>query len=171
VNETATTENKATEDRPQVDPKDLPPLVMNREAGFACLQRVVVKLLQHAGFESMLNVLLFDWFKIVDHINKYLYSGGSSMAVNILTEVAQDYLLNLGKTMRAYIDDVFNKKMPEVNIIYNLFIFDFCIIIYFNLIMILKRKLLKKPCTRMACHPSKNLNHMFEMILNDMALN
>ncbi|RIA88033.1 hypothetical protein C1645_775983 [Glomus cerebriforme] len=90
VNEAATTENKATEGRPQIDPKDLPPLVMNRNAGFACLQRVVVKLLQHAGFES-----------------------GSSMAVNILTEVAQDYLLNLGKTMRAYLDDVFNKKTPE----------------------------------------------------------
>ncbi|PKK71409.1 hypothetical protein RhiirC2_744672 [Rhizophagus irregularis] len=90
VNEAATTENKTTEGQPQVDPKDLPPLVMNRDAGFACLQRVVVKLLQHAGFES-----------------------GSSMAVNILTEVAQDYLLNLGKTMRAYMDDVFNKKTPE----------------------------------------------------------
>ncbi|GBB87351.1 hypothetical protein RclHR1_01380013 [Rhizophagus clarus] len=90
VNETAITENKTTECRPQIDPKDLPPLVMNRDAGFACLQRVVVKLLQHAGFES-----------------------GSSMAVNILTEVAQDYLLNLGKTMRAYMDDVFNKKTPE----------------------------------------------------------
>lgn len=54
MNEAATTENKTTEDRPQVDPKDLPPLVMNRDAGFACLQRVVVKLLQHAGFESTL---------------------------------------------------------------------------------------------------------------------
>jgi GH15 family glucan-1,4-alpha-glucosidase len=49
------------------------------------------------------------------------------MAVNILTEVAQDYLLNLGKTMRAYMDDVFNKKTPEVNYY---FIFCFWLISY-----------------------------------------
>ena len=74
MNETVTTENKVDEGRPQIDPKDLPPLVINREAGFACLQRVVVKLLQHAGFESMPNVLfylLYFILKIIDHINKY----------------------------------------------------------------------------------------------------
>ncbi|CAG8440791.1 7097_t:CDS:10 [Funneliformis mosseae] len=93
VNETAPTE-KATNCRTQIDPNISPPLVMNREAGFACMQRVVLV------------------------INYYVYIfslcvGGSSMAVNILTEVAQDYLLSLGKTMRAYRDDVFNKKSPE----------------------------------------------------------
>ena len=71
MNEAVPTENKAAEGRPQVDPKDLPPLVINREAGFACLQRVVVKLLQHAGFESMPNVLFNLLYFIVDHINQY----------------------------------------------------------------------------------------------------
>ncbi|CAI2172242.1 14779_t:CDS:10 [Funneliformis geosporum] len=92
VNETAPSE-KVTNCRTQIDPNSSPPLVMNREAGFACMQRVV----------SLT-------------IDDYIFSlcvGGSSMAVNILTEVAQDYLLSLGKTMRAYRDDVFNKKSPE----------------------------------------------------------
>lgn len=56
------------------------------------------------------------------------------MAVNILTEVAQDYLLNLGKTMRAYMDDVFNKKTPEVIAI--LYILFGLLFICYNLVLI-----------------------------------
>ncbi|CAG8673949.1 2144_t:CDS:10 [Gigaspora margarita] len=75
---------------PIVDQKDLPPLILNKETGFACMQRVVSRLCQHAGFEAT-----------------------SSRALTILTEVAQDYFLNLSKTLRAYMDEYSKKMTPE----------------------------------------------------------
>ncbi|KAF0397175.1 saga complex subunit spt7 [Gigaspora margarita] len=75
---------------PIVDQKDLPPLILNKETGFACMQRVVSRLCQHAGFEAT-----------------------SNRALTILTEVAQDYFLNLSKTLRAYMDEYSKKMTPE----------------------------------------------------------
>ncbi|CAG8635112.1 2596_t:CDS:10, partial [Racocetra persica] len=85
---------KSLEDTPiinsTIDQKDLPPLILNKDTGFACMQRVVSRLCQHAGFEAT-----------------------SSRALTILTEVAQDYFLNLSKTLRAYMDDYSKKMTPE----------------------------------------------------------
>ncbi|CAG8663537.1 17574_t:CDS:10 [Cetraspora pellucida] len=81
-----------------IDQKDLPPLILNKETGFACMQRVVSRLCQHAGFEAT-----------------------SSRALTILTEVAQDYFLNLSKTLRAYMDDYSKKMTPEEMINHTLY--------------------------------------------------
>ncbi|KAG9303348.1 hypothetical protein G9A89_013674 [Geosiphon pyriformis] len=73
--------------------EDLPPLVMNNELSHACMTRVVAKLLTHAGFEA-----------------------GQSSALQVLTDVAADYFLNLGKTVRSYLDD-YDKGMTSEEII------------------------------------------------------
>lgn len=48
-------------------------------------------------------------------INSFLSIATSHTALIILTEVAQDYFLNLGKTLRTYMDDYGKKMAPEVN--------------------------------------------------------
>ncbi|CAG8686660.1 14716_t:CDS:10, partial [Dentiscutata heterogama] len=83
---------------PTIDQRDLPPLTLNKETGFACMQRVVSRLCQHAGFEAT-----------------------SSRALTILTEVAQDYFLNLSKTLRAYMDEYSKKMTPEEMINHTLY--------------------------------------------------
>ncbi|CAJ0766318.1 16998_t:CDS:2, partial [Entrophospora sp. SA101] len=74
----------------QCHPKDLPPLEMNYETSSAVMKCCVAKLLQHSGFESSMNTPL-----------------------HILTEIAGDYLMNIGRTFRKYLDDYDKKMKPE----------------------------------------------------------
>ncbi|KAG1106850.1 hypothetical protein G6F42_016588 [Rhizopus arrhizus] len=60
----------------------IPPLALNTESGHQMAQKVLSKLLTHAGFE-----------------------GAKMGALNVLTDVMTDYLTNIGKTMKAYWDD------------------------------------------------------------------
>lgn len=77
---------------PGPPPDELPPLVMNEDAGLDLLGRVVARMLAHAGFE-----------------------GAHATAANVVTEVAVDYMLNLGRSLRIYMDN-YNKGMtPEVS--------------------------------------------------------
>lgn len=55
------------------------------------LQRTLVKLLAHAGFE-----------------------GAQENALNVLTEIAMDYMLTIGKTLRVYWDDYGRQMNSEV---------------------------------------------------------
>ncbi|CAG8433299.1 13047_t:CDS:10 [Ambispora gerdemannii] len=81
-----------------VHEEDLPPLVMTKELGHASMTRVVTKLLQHAGFEA-----------------------AQSSALQVLTDVAEDYFLNLGKSIRTYLDDYTKSMTPEEIIQHSLF--------------------------------------------------
>ncbi|RUS22446.1 LOW QUALITY PROTEIN: hypothetical protein BC937DRAFT_89120 [Endogone sp. FLAS-F59071] len=79
-------------------PDELPPLVMNEDAGLDLLGRVVARMLAHAGFE-----------------------GAHATAANVVTEVAVDYMLNLGRSLRVYMDN-YNKGMtPEEIILHTLY--------------------------------------------------
>ncbi|KAL0136261.1 hypothetical protein V8B55DRAFT_1537872 [Mucor lusitanicus] len=60
----------------------IPPLALNTESGHQMAQKVLSKLLAHAGFE-----------------------GAKMGALNVLTDVMTDYLTNIGKTLRSYWDD------------------------------------------------------------------
>ncbi|CAG8582063.1 11589_t:CDS:10 [Ambispora leptoticha] len=81
-----------------VNEEDLPPLVMTKELGHESMTRVVTKLLQHAGFEA-----------------------AQSSALQVLTDVAEDYFLNLGKSIRTYLDDYTRSMTPEEIIQHSLF--------------------------------------------------
>ncbi|CAG8591540.1 4792_t:CDS:10, partial [Paraglomus occultum] len=75
----------------------LPPLIMNKYTGNALMERVVVKLLQHAGFEA-----------------------AQSSALSVLTDVAVEYMLNLGKSLRAYCDEHDKTMTPEEILLHTL---------------------------------------------------
>ncbi|RUS30725.1 hypothetical protein BC938DRAFT_479038 [Jimgerdemannia flammicorona] len=78
---------------PTQSPDELPPLVMNEDAGLDLLGRVVAKMLAHAGFE-----------------------GAQASAAHVVTEVAVDYMMNLGKSLRVYMDN-YNKGMSAEEIV------------------------------------------------------
>ncbi|KAI8139598.1 hypothetical protein BJV82DRAFT_626694 [Fennellomyces sp. T-0311] len=73
--------------------KPLPPLIIDEQSGLQLLQRTLAKLLAHAGFE-----------------------GVQENAFNVLTELAIDCLLNIGKTLRTYWDD-YGRQMSNEEII------------------------------------------------------
>ncbi|KAI8636118.1 hypothetical protein BD408DRAFT_426659 [Parasitella parasitica] len=60
----------------------IPPLTLNPESGHQMAQKVLSKLLAHAGFE-----------------------GAKIGALNVLTDVMTEYLTNIGKTLKCYWDD------------------------------------------------------------------
>ncbi|KAL1922061.1 uncharacterized protein VTP21DRAFT_10703 [Calcarisporiella thermophila] len=96
LNEASTDEKeKETDLAPLPIEKDssLPPLNMNGNTGFHLMEKVTTKLLQHAGFDS-----------------------SNASALHVLTDVAVDYMMNLGKTIRMY-SDLYNKKMSAEEII------------------------------------------------------
>ncbi|KAI9311667.1 hypothetical protein BX666DRAFT_1994349 [Dichotomocladium elegans] len=73
---------------------DAPALILSAESGFQLMERIVSKLLAHAGFE-----------------------GAQRSALGILTELAVDYMLNLGKTLRYYWDDYGHRQMTDEEIL------------------------------------------------------
>lgn len=66
------------------------PMVMNHQATDQMLQRTLSQILQHAGFES-----------------------AHGTALNVLTELMSEYLLNIGKTARKYLDQYGNIMSGE----------------------------------------------------------
>ncbi|KAF9963314.1 Transcriptional activator spt7, partial [Modicella reniformis] len=78
-----------------VPPHDgpLPPLVMNDSTGNAMLSRVVSKLLAHAGFQ-----------------------GAQASALAVMTDIAVDFFLNLGRALRGY-SDLYSKGMTAEEIL------------------------------------------------------
>ncbi|KAG0172229.1 Transcriptional activator spt7 [Apophysomyces sp. BC1034] len=81
-----------------VKPKIIPPLIINPTSGQQLLQRTLTKLLAHAGFE-----------------------GAQTGALNVLTELFMDYMLNIGKTLRCYWDDYGQQMSSEEIIIHTLY--------------------------------------------------
>jgi len=75
----------------------IPPLALNTESGHQMAQKVLSKLLTHAGFE-----------------------GAKMGALNVLTDVMTDYLTNIGKTMKAYWDDYGHDMDGDVSIHYEI---------------------------------------------------
>ncbi|KAI9496603.1 hypothetical protein BDB00DRAFT_807985 [Zychaea mexicana] len=73
--------------------KPLPPLIIDQNSGLQLLQRTLSKLLGHAGFE-----------------------GAQTSALNVLTELAIDYMLNVGRTIRSYWDD-YGRQMSNEEIL------------------------------------------------------
>ncbi|KAI9268278.1 hypothetical protein BDA99DRAFT_603761 [Phascolomyces articulosus] len=73
--------------------KQLPPLIIDQKSGLQLIQRTLSKLLGHAGFE-----------------------GAQSTALNVLTELAIDYMLNVGRTIRSYWDD-YGRQMSNEEIL------------------------------------------------------
>ncbi|KAF7724387.1 Transcriptional activator spt7 [Apophysomyces ossiformis] len=76
----------------------IPPLIINPTSGQQLLQRVLTKLLAHAGFE-----------------------GAQTGALNVLTELFMDYMLNMGKTLRCYWDDYAREMTSEEIIMHTLY--------------------------------------------------
>jgi transcriptional activator SPT7 len=70
----------------------IPPLTLNAESGHQMAQKVLSKLLAHAGFE-----------------------GAKIGALNVLTDVMTDYLTNIGKTLRCYWDDYGHEMDGDVS--------------------------------------------------------
>ncbi|CAG8604516.1 11840_t:CDS:10 [Paraglomus brasilianum] len=95
LSETAPSNSKALPQLTNIN--GLPPLIMNKGTGNALMERVVVKLLQHAGFEA-----------------------AQSSALNVLTDVAVEYMLNLGKSLRAYCDEHDKTMTPEEILLHTL---------------------------------------------------
>lgn len=70
--------------------QELVPLILNQESGQALMQRTVVKLIEHAGFE-----------------------GSQTSALAVLSDVATNYFMSLGKTLRVYWDGYCNNMTDE----------------------------------------------------------
>ncbi|KAI8980411.1 hypothetical protein BDB01DRAFT_796328 [Pilobolus umbonatus] len=76
----------------------IPPLTLDNESGHQMLQRILSKLLTHAGFE-----------------------GAKMNALNILTDITTEYITNIGKTMRSYWDDYENKMTGDEMVVHSLY--------------------------------------------------
>jgi hypothetical protein len=87
VDERATSERKGS-----VDQQELVPLILNQESGQELMQRTIVKLIEHAGFEA-----------------------SQSSALSVLSDVATNYFTSLGKTLRVYWDTYCNKMTDDVS--------------------------------------------------------
>lgn len=73
------------------DISKLPPLTLDNESGHQMSQKVLTKLLTHAGFE-----------------------GAKLGALNVLTDIMTDYITTIGKTLRTYWDDYGHKMDGDV---------------------------------------------------------
>ncbi|KAI8364636.1 uncharacterized protein BYT42DRAFT_589889 [Radiomyces spectabilis] len=67
-----------------------PPLLLNDRIGRQITQQTITKLLTHAGFE-----------------------GAQTTSLNVLTDLAVDYLSNIGRTLRWYWDNYGQTMQPE----------------------------------------------------------
>ncbi|KAJ2964384.1 hypothetical protein NQZ79_g717 [Umbelopsis isabellina] len=76
--------------RQSEEEQELVPLIINQESGQALMQRTVVKLIEHAGFE-----------------------GSQTSALAVLSDVATNYFMSLGKTLRVYWDGYCNNMTDE----------------------------------------------------------
>ncbi|KAJ1962248.1 Transcriptional activator spt7 [Dispira parvispora] len=77
---------------------DLPPLQLNRSTAYSLLSRVVTLLVTHVGFEDL-------------HV----------MAVAVITDLAVNCLMNIGKTVKLYCDKYARKMEPHEIIAHALF--------------------------------------------------
>ncbi|KAI8601118.1 hypothetical protein EDD21DRAFT_115910 [Dissophora ornata] len=76
----------------------LPPLVMNSTTGHAMLSRVASKLLAHAGFQ-----------------------GAQASALAVMTDIAVEFFLNLGRALRGYSDEYNNGMTAEEILLHTLY--------------------------------------------------
>jgi transcriptional activator SPT7 len=83
-------DKKLSEHQQPEEEQELVPLIINQEAGQALMQRTVVKLIEHAGFE-----------------------GTQTSALSVLSDVATNYFMSLGKTLRVYWDGYCNNMTDE----------------------------------------------------------
>ncbi|KAJ1660607.1 Transcriptional activator spt7 [Dispira simplex] len=79
-------------------PEDLPPLELNRSTAYSLLSRVVALLVTHVGFEDL-----------------------QVMAVAVITDLAVNCLMNIGKTVKLYCDKYARKMEPHELIAHALF--------------------------------------------------
>ncbi|CAO3688768.1 unnamed protein product [Rhizopus stolonifer] len=77
---------------------EIPPLCLNNESGYQMCQKIVSKLLTHAGFE-----------------------GAKTGAMNVLSDIMIDYMTNIGKTIRTYWDDYGQKMSGDDMLIHTLY--------------------------------------------------
>lgn len=75
-------------------PSTAPPLILNSESSYQVTQKVISKLLTHAGFE-----------------------GAKTGAMNVLSDVMIDYMTNIGKTMRSYWDSYSHQMNGDVSFV------------------------------------------------------
>ncbi|ORY98465.1 hypothetical protein BCR43DRAFT_512654 [Syncephalastrum racemosum] len=75
-----------------------PPLIIDPNSGHRIMQRTVTKLLAHAGFE-----------------------GAHESAFSVITDIALDYMSNVGKMLRSYSDDYGRRMSTEEIIMHVLF--------------------------------------------------
>jgi transcriptional activator SPT7 len=68
---------------------------LNTESSHQMSQKILTKLLTHAGFE-----------------------GAKLGALNVLTDIMTDYMTNIGKTLRRYWDDYGHKMDGDVSLTY-----------------------------------------------------
>ncbi|RCI06534.1 Transcriptional activator spt7 [Rhizopus stolonifer] len=80
--ETSTSSQEQLSIVPSSSVKERPPLSLNSESGHQLAQKILSKILLHAGFE-----------------------GAKVGALNVLTDIMTNYLTSIGKTMRSYSDN------------------------------------------------------------------
>ncbi|CEG71789.1 hypothetical protein RMATCC62417_07459 [Rhizopus microsporus] len=76
----------------------MPPISLTSETGYRMCQRVISKLLTHAGFE-----------------------GTKTAALNVLTDIMTDYITNIGRTLRNYWDDYGHKMSGDNMLLHTLY--------------------------------------------------
>ncbi|KAK9721801.1 Transcriptional activator spt7 [Basidiobolus ranarum] len=86
------------EEPPSPDGVGLPPLLISKEIGNTMLERASTKLLAHAGFEA-----------------------AQPIALALLTDVVIEFFLNLGKTLRSYMDSYNHGMSAEEIILHSLY--------------------------------------------------
>lgn len=69
----------------------IPPLSLNSDSSHQMCQKILSKLLAHAGFE-----------------------GAKSNALNVLSDIMTDYISNIAKTLKCYWDDYGHRMNGDV---------------------------------------------------------
>lgn len=106
----------ATGHRPLAIRKGPVPLEGGKEVAKARMSSIGTTVLEHAGFEGQLLSGTLLCRSLAGH---RLFSGASKGALDVLTDVAADFMMNLGRTLRYYSDKYAQTMTPEVRLPYH----------------------------------------------------
>lgn len=95
------------------------------EAADHSLKTIAAGVLAHAGFEGMLQSVFEMTFQICLHLSFLIRLGTSTLALDIITHVTAEYMMNLGRTIKFYADRQGDKMSSEVGLPKPLALLDF----------------------------------------------
>lgn len=86
------------------------PLEGGKEVAKRRVSNIATTVLEHAGFEGLLAIFEFIKMNVTDWD-----IGASKNAMDVLTDVAADFMMNLGQTLRFYTDKYGKSMSAEVS--------------------------------------------------------